>query len=88
MTVLTVLAILVRYAAVDGFAETRRFKTLAGARRYAETRVGATPELGSDYAVSFDGVGTITVEGCALVDLFPAAGPRRQRRRRLRGRRA
>jgi len=64
--------IVVAYQAVDGFAQRRVFYTLAGARRYAQERVGAHPDLGAWYAVSFDGVGRVTVEGATLADLFPA----------------
>jgi hypothetical protein len=64
--------IIVRYLAVDGYRQTRTFKTLAGARAYAQKWVGKFPELGSDYAVSFDGIGTIRVAGGAtLRELFP-----------------
>lgn len=59
-------------SACDGFRETKTFKTLNGARKYAENAVGRAPEFGRDYAVSFDGICTIHVrEGCELRDLFP-----------------
>jgi hypothetical protein len=67
--------IIVRYQACDGFRETRTFKTLAGARRYAHDSVGPHPELGSGYAVSDDGIGVIQVEGARLADLFPPPAP-------------
>jgi hypothetical protein len=75
--------ITVRYSAVDGYRKTRRFKTLKGAQRWAQWRVGQFPEMGSWYAVSFDGIGKVTVEGTigafgeaahrnvTLRDLFP-----------------
>lgn len=64
----------VRYESIDsdGRSTSRFFKTLARARRYAQERVGETPEIGSYYAVSGDGVGKITCDGCTLIDLFPA----------------
>jgi hypothetical protein len=69
----------VRYSSIDHFRQTRTFKTLEGARKYAADRVGDNPDMGSHYAVSFDGIGKITVEGCTLQELFygkaKAAGP-------------
>lgn len=62
----------VLYQAVDGFAQRRTFYTLALAQRYAQERVGQFPDLCAMYAVSYDGVGTIRVEGATLEDLFPA----------------
>jgi hypothetical protein len=64
--------IIVYVAAIDGFRDRRSFKTLAGARRYAQERVGATPEFGAGYAVAADGVVTLRVSGATLADLFPA----------------
>lgn len=63
----------VRYKSIDRFSQSRSFKTLKGAQRFAQKWVGPTPELGTWYAVSGDGVGRITVEGCSLEDLFPKA---------------
>jgi len=63
--------ITVRYSSVDGFRKTRTFKTLKGAQKFATKYVGETPEFGSYYAVSFDGVGKITVSGTTLEELFP-----------------
>ena len=63
----------VTFASADGFRETRLFKTLHGARRFAQRAVGETPELGRHYAVSADGIATIAASsGCTLLDLFPA----------------
>ena len=59
------------YLSVDGFRKSKQFKRLAGARKYAQEMVGKHPEIGSFYAVSSDGVGTIrNVSGCRLADLF------------------
>ena len=63
--------ITVRYRSLDGYSQTRRFKTLAGARKFATKWVGAHPEIGSSYAICGDGIGRITVEGALLSDLFP-----------------
>jgi hypothetical protein len=62
----------VTYASIDGVRETRRYKTLKGAQKFAHYLIGAHPELGSFYAVSGDGVGRITCAGCTLRELFPA----------------
>lgn len=63
--------IIVRYRSCDGARERRTFTSLAGARRFAHKWIGEHPDIGSSYAVSFDGIGTIEVEGARLADLFP-----------------
>lgn len=65
------MEISVSYASVDGYRTARRFKTIGGARRFAHEFVGEHPEMGSFYAVSGDGVGKVTVQGCTIADLFP-----------------
>ena len=67
------MEIQVAYRSVDGYSKTRKFKTLKGAQGFAQRWVGEAPDLGSHYAVSFDGVGRVTVAGCAIAELFPAA---------------
>jgi hypothetical protein len=62
----------VRYTSIDRCSKSRRFKTLKGARAFAQKWVGQHPEIGCGYAVSFDGIGKVTVEGCTLDELFPA----------------
>ena len=61
------------YESIDSYGKVtkRKFKTLHGAQKAAYQRVGASPTLGSYYAVSDDGVGKITVDGCTLAELFP-----------------
>ena len=61
----------VHYRAVDGAGDTRRFRTLGGARKYAHEMVGPHPEIGRTYAVSGDGVGRVQVIGATLAELFP-----------------
>jgi hypothetical protein len=61
----------VTYQSVDRFRMARSFRTIEGARAFAQRRLGPHPDLGSGYAVSFDGIGTITVQGARLADLFP-----------------
>ena len=68
--------ITVRYSTIDHFTKTRRFKTLAGARRFAQRYLGERPELGRLYAVSGDGWGKIEAEGIPVADLFPALSDR------------
>lgn len=64
----------VHLRAVDGFAKTRTFKTLAGAQKFAQRYAGRGPEIGGGYyAISADGVCRITVDGAKLRDLFPDA---------------
>jgi len=71
------LEIKVRYSSIDRCVKTGKFKTLAGAQRFAQKYVGESPEMGTGYAVSGDGVGKIVVvSGCALSDLFPKVQPR------------
>ena len=41
--------------------------------------IGRHPELGGHYAVSGDGVGKITCDGCTLAELFPAEGAQQGR---------
>lgn len=62
----------VKYISVDSYGrgKWKTFKTLKGARKFAQYWVGKHPELGSTYAVSGDGVGKIVAEGVALKDLF------------------
>lgn len=68
--------ITVRYSSVDWYSKTRYFKTIEGARKWAQKMVGERPEISTafQYAVSGDGVGKITVRGATLKDLFPGSG--------------
>ena len=61
----------VRYSSFDSRrGKWRSFKTLKGARKYAQHWIGKHPEMGSTYAVSGDGIGKIEVEGVELRKLF------------------
>ncbi len=62
--------ITVSLATIDGFYKTKSYKTVKAARKFAAYYVGETPEFGSTYAVSFDGVAKVTVVGCSLQELF------------------
>lgn len=60
------------YSSIDGYESELSFDSLDAAREYAQKRVGETPEMGTTYAVSSDGIGKIEVDGgCTLADLFP-----------------
>ena len=67
-------AITVNYLAVDGSRKTRTFSSLDAAQQFAQRWVGEMPELGSNYAISADGVGRIMVQGALIRDLFPKLG--------------
>lgn len=66
------MTITVRYTSIDGCRESRTYKTLEGARKFAQYWIGPHPEIGYSYAIAGDGVGKITVLGAALAELFPA----------------
>lgn len=60
----------VYYNTIDHYSKSGTFKTLKGARHFAQQWIGESPDIGYGYAVSFDGVGKITCSGCRLEDLF------------------
>jgi hypothetical protein len=65
-----------RYSTIDRFSETRTFKTLKGAQKYAHGRVGASPEISRTfgYAVDANGIGKVEIrEGATLDQLFPSS---------------
>lgn len=63
--------ITITYTSIDRLRKRRSFKTLAGARRFAHKWIGAHPDIGGSYAVSFDGIGRVTWKGCSSAELFP-----------------
>jgi hypothetical protein len=66
----------VKYSSVDNRkSKSRSFKTLKGARKFAQHWIGKHPEMGSTYAVSGDGIGKIEVEGAKLAELFGEIDP-------------
>ena len=67
------MEITLRYRTVDRYSETRKFKTLKGAMKYAHTKLGAHPDTSGTfgYAVSHYGDAKLSVEGVALSVLFP-----------------
>lgn len=64
------MEIVVNYCAVDGYSQSKKFKTLLGAQKFAQKWIGEDADVGSFYAVSTDGVGRITCSGCSIKDLF------------------
>lgn len=66
------MQITVRYSGIDRARIVRRFASIEAARKFAIKYVGAYPEIGCGYAVSGDGVGKVTVNGCTLTELFHA----------------
>lgn len=60
---------------VDGIRERKVFKTLKGARKFTWQWVGKNAEIGSCYAVSCDGIVTVSAEGCTLEELFDVSVP-------------
>ncbi len=62
--------IVLNFMGVDGSRWTRRYKTLAGARKRAQYHLGKFPEMGSFYAISGDGVVRVTCSGTTLNELF------------------
>jgi hypothetical protein len=63
--------IVVTFSTIDHHRERRVFKTLEGARKYAQKKLGEHPDMGSTYAVGAYGDAKIEVRGCALAELFP-----------------
>ena len=66
------MTISIRIRSIDGFTESRSFKSLAGASKFAQAALGLYPDLSSTYAIADDGVVKLTVRGASLLDLFPA----------------
>lgn len=62
--------ITVSVSTIDGFYKAKSYKTVKAARKFAVYYVGETPDFGSSYAVSFDGVAKVSVTGCSLQELF------------------
>jgi hypothetical protein len=60
------------FSTIDGCRNTKRFKTLIGAQRAAQNRLGKHPEIGSGYAVAGDGVVKVSAAGASLAELFPS----------------
>jgi hypothetical protein len=62
------------FSTVDRFRESRTYKTLEGARKYAHRRVGAHPDISEVfwYAVGQYGDAKLEIrEGTTYAELFP-----------------
>ena len=62
--------ITVYYSSIDGARKHEVCKDLQHAREWASYWVGKHPTVGSNYAVSDDGIGKVNVTGCNIRDLF------------------
>lgn len=60
------------YRAIDGYKLEESFSSIVDARKFAYKWVGESPELGSYYAVSSDGVGRLMWDGIEAKELFPS----------------
>ena len=77
MTTLATTPITLRFRFIEGGRQTKRFKSLKGARKAAQHQIGAHPSISErcGYAVDDFGCCTISVvEGCTLAELFPSEG--------------
>jgi hypothetical protein len=74
------MAITVHLNTIDGVSKTRSFKSLAGARRFAQHHVGAAPEMSRGYAISGDGIAKVSCAGCGIAELFAVSGPTQDER--------
>ena len=55
------------YRAVDGYHETRTFKTLKGAARFCSKWLGTQFEsYRPNHGVTFDGIGVVDISGCPI----------------------
>jgi len=62
--------IVVTYDSIDGVRKRQKYWSLKEARAFAVKWVGENAEFGTGYAVSQDGIGKVTVQGCTLQELF------------------
>ena len=58
------------YRAIDGAVKKQTFTDIEKVRVWARHWVGEHPEIGSDYAVSSDGIATIRAYGISIEELF------------------
>jgi len=63
------------FSTIDGCRMSRKFKTLAGAMKFAHSKIGPHPDTGSWYAVGTYGDAKIEVAGATLRELFPESAP-------------
>ena len=66
--------ITILYTSIDGYSDSRKYKTLKGAQRWAQEMMGENFEIGRGYAISFDGIGKIQ-SNTDLKELLSAPEP-------------
>lgn len=59
------------YSSIDGYRKVYPCASMAELRKLAYHWVGENADVGRYYAVSFDGIGKVEVEGCTIRDVFP-----------------
>jgi len=64
----------IHISTMDGLSESKRFKSLVDARKFAQRYVGKHPEMGGNYAVSPYGDAKAVVRGVTLKKLFASPG--------------
>lgn len=63
--------ITVYFVTSDGYRETRKFKSLFAARKYAQSKIGEAPDNAGHYAVSEYGDAKILAHNASMNELFP-----------------
>jgi hypothetical protein len=63
------MTINLHYSTLDGFHKRKSFSSLSQAKLWAKHWMG-TPEIGSTYAITGDGIGKLECSGCTLYELF------------------
>ena len=66
------MTIAIHSTTIDGQRQTKTYRSLSGARKYAMAQVGRFPQVCDTYAISGDGITKITVDGASLPDLLHA----------------
>ncbi len=65
--------IALRFTFPNGVTGRYEFRSLGGARRFAQHKMGTSPDIGETYAVNRLGDMTLRVTGTTLSELFPEA---------------
>ena len=70
---LTIGNIVLRFTFPNGVTGRYEFRSLGAARRFAQHKMGTSPDIGETYAVNRYGDMTLRVTGTSLTELFPEA---------------
>jgi hypothetical protein len=62
--------IVVRYSTIDRYGKTWRYSTRKGAAKKVRELLGKHFDIGSNYAVSGDGIGKVVLDGATFAELF------------------